>query len=125
MDYIFEILDNVTGRIRRAILVTSITFIVSGTTYLSYYFCCKIRSFTNRSLKKRIIKNRINKNTKVYKLRIINESLSFCLICWNNYEKDDIIRELPCRHIYHKKCIDKWFSMIKIRCPMCRQISLP
>ena len=43
-----------------------------------------------------------------------------CMICLNDFDSNDIIRNLSCSHIYHKNCIDKWF-MIKFICPMCRR----
>ena len=48
---------------------------------------------------------------------------SMCSVCQNNFIKGEYFRELPiCEHIYHKKCIDKWFSkdLENMRCPMCR-----
>lgn len=49
-------------------------------------------------------------------------STSICSICQDNFTKGEYFRELPiCKHIYHKKCIDKWFSTdFEMRCPMCR-----
>ncbi len=47
-----------------------------------------------------------------------------CSICQNDFIKKEYIRELPiCKHIYHKKCIDKWFSkdFKNMRCPICRE----
>ena len=45
-----------------------------------------------------------------------------CSICQDNFTKGEYFRELPiCKHIYHKKCIDKWFlTDLEMRCPMCR-----
>jgi hypothetical protein len=48
---------------------------------------------------------------------------NMCSICQNNFIKGEYFRELPiCEHIYHKKCIDKWFSkdLENMRCPICR-----
>ncbi len=39
-----------------------------------------------------------------------------CSICMESLEKE--IVQLPCEHIYHKECIDQWFSNSK-RCPLC------
>lgn len=32
----------------------------------------------------------------------------FCCICLVNYEENDIIRETPCNHNFHDKCIIEW-----------------
>jgi hypothetical protein len=49
-----------------------------------------------------------------------------CSICMIPFEIKETIRILPCnsKHIFHKTCIDKWFSHNKA-CPTCRkEISL-
>ncbi|CAD8140966.1 unnamed protein product [Paramecium pentaurelia] len=43
----------------------------------------------------------------------------FCCICLVNYEENDIIRETPCGHTFHDKCIIEWFKKNK-SCPYCR-----
>lgn len=41
-----------------------------------------------------------------------------CVICLNHIRQEDLVRTLPCRHIYHFKCIDEWVK-IKSNCPLC------
>ncbi|CUV06554.1 unnamed protein product [Cryptosporidium hominis] len=41
-----------------------------------------------------------------------------CVICLNNICDEDLVRKLPCRHIYHFNCIDEWVK-IKSNCPLC------
>ncbi|KAF7457768.1 zinc-finger domain-containing protein [Cryptosporidium felis] len=41
-----------------------------------------------------------------------------CVICLNNIYEEDLIRTLPCKHIYHFKCIDEWVK-IRSNCPLC------
>ncbi len=50
----------------------------------------------------------------------VNDELA-CPICTEKFslDEEDIIR-LPCKHIHHKKCIDKWVEY-KHTCPICRQ----
>jgi hypothetical protein len=45
-----------------------------------------------------------------------------CSICFDAYEVGQYKRELSkCQHVFHKKCIDKWFvSHPNLECPMCR-----
>lgn len=47
-----------------------------------------------------------------------------CVICLNEYEKGTYKRTLSCNHLFHKKCIDKWFRGFNKCCPICRQIHI-
>lgn len=44
-----------------------------------------------------------------------------CSICLEKYRPGTYKRKLSCGHIFHKKCIDKWFRNDKNECPMCRK----
>jgi hypothetical protein len=41
-----------------------------------------------------------------------------CPICIMKYKVADKIKVLPCKHIFHKKCIKKWLDK-KDTCPLC------
>ena len=45
-----------------------------------------------------------------------------CSICLENYKKGTYKRMLSCNHIFHKKCVDKWFKNGSNgnTCPVCR-----
>ncbi len=49
-----------------------------------------------------------------------DEKYDQCNICLSEYEKKEKIRVLPCEHIYHPECIDKWFKESTL-CPVCRK----
>ncbi|CAG9331181.1 unnamed protein product [Blepharisma stoltei] len=40
-----------------------------------------------------------------------------CAVCLQELEKDEIVRELPCKHFFHKSCIDRWLKT-KPSCPL-------
>eukprot|EP00929_Paragymnodinium_shiwhaense_P095183 TRINITY_DN56164_c0_g1_i1.p2 TRINITY_DN56164_c0_g1~~TRINITY_DN56164_c0_g1_i1.p2 ORF type:complete len:593 (+),score=171.60 TRINITY_DN56164_c0_g1_i1:177-1955(+) len=45
-----------------------------------------------------------------------------CCLCLESYEPEDVLRMLPCKHYYHKECIDRWFAARRYkhrRCPLC------
>jgi hypothetical protein len=44
-----------------------------------------------------------------------------CGICIEDFEDDDLVTLLPCKHIYHCVCSDKWFSENSNKCPICRE----
>ncbi|KAI8866020.1 hypothetical protein GQ42DRAFT_128776 [Ramicandelaber brevisporus] len=47
-----------------------------------------------------------------------------CCICKVEYIEGDLLRGLPCRHGYHKDCIDRWLKS-KNLCPLCRHDVVP
>ena len=46
-----------------------------------------------------------------------------CCICLCEYEPNEVVRTLPCLHMFHKKCIDTWLQKNAI-CPECRRPAL-
>lgn len=42
-----------------------------------------------------------------------------CAICLCEYESDDLLRQMPCRHLFHKECVDEWLKL-KRTCPLCK-----
>jgi len=43
-----------------------------------------------------------------------------CLICLDNYEPEDDLRVMSCKHFFHKSCVDKWLQIGRNNCPACR-----
>ncbi|KAK9691431.1 hypothetical protein RND81_09G196200 [Saponaria officinalis] len=41
-----------------------------------------------------------------------------CVICRLDYEDDDALTTLPCKHLYHSDCINNWLEINKA-CPVC------
>ncbi|KAJ1667105.1 hypothetical protein IW140_001641 [Coemansia sp. RSA 1813] len=42
-----------------------------------------------------------------------------CGICMDEYKANEEVVELPCKHVYHKDCIEHWLKM-NGTCPICR-----
>ncbi|CAL0327390.1 unnamed protein product [Lupinus luteus] len=53
------------------------------------------------------------------KERLISREDAACCICLAKYVDDDELRELPCFHVFHVECIDKWLK-INASCPLCK-----
>ncbi|XP_067936114.1 RING finger protein 11-like isoform X2 [Watersipora subatra] len=43
-----------------------------------------------------------------------------CPICIVDFEKEHEVKSLPCKHLFHKECIDDWL-MRNLRCPSCME----
>ncbi|XP_042312459.1 E3 ubiquitin-protein ligase RNF149 [Sceloporus undulatus] len=42
-----------------------------------------------------------------------------CAVCIENYKPKDTVRILPCKHVFHRHCIDPWLLEHRT-CPMCK-----
>ena len=43
-----------------------------------------------------------------------------CYICLDTYTTGDKMRQLPCKHEFHAKCVDRWLLDVSRTCPCCR-----
>ncbi|CAA7019960.1 unnamed protein product [Microthlaspi erraticum] len=53
------------------------------------------------------------------KKRLISGEDASCCICLAKYGDDEEVRELPCLHVFHVNCVDKWLK-INATCPLCK-----
>lgn len=44
-----------------------------------------------------------------------------CVICLCEFDLEDHVTVLPCKHIYHKDCIEPWLINKSSLCPICKQ----
>ncbi|MBA0799525.1 hypothetical protein Gohar_010037 [Gossypium harknessii] len=49
----------------------------------------------------------------------VEETGKDCCICLEEFEVDEEGREMPCKHVFHSSCIEKWLE-IHGTCPICR-----
>jgi hypothetical protein len=52
------------------------------------------------------------------KIKSMNVS---CTVCQDEFNEEDMVRILPCEHIYHPDCIDDWLTAHSYKCPCCRK----
>ncbi|OVA19749.1 zinc finger protein [Macleaya cordata] len=45
---------------------------------------------------------------------------SECCICLAKYRDKEEVRQLPCSHLFHQRCVDQWLRIISC-CPLCKQ----
>ena len=43
-----------------------------------------------------------------------------CLICLDDYEPEEDLRVMSCKHFFHQNCVDKWLQVGRNNCPACR-----
>ncbi|EIW71441.1 hypothetical protein TREMEDRAFT_73304 [Tremella mesenterica DSM 1558] len=49
-----------------------------------------------------------------------------CAICMDQFEKGDVVRILPCGHVFHKNECDEWLLKWRKLCPTCRaDVTIP
>lgn len=46
-----------------------------------------------------------------------------CNMCYDTFVPTDLVRILPCKHIFHIRCIDNYLTTISYLCPYCKQAS--
>ena len=47
-------------------------------------------------------------------------SVSNCTICMSEFENDETVKILPCKHYFHPACIQEWLTIHNHTCPVCR-----
>ncbi|PWA72330.1 zinc finger, RING/FYVE/PHD-type [Artemisia annua] len=72
--------------------------------------CCKISMM-------------VEKHIKCYESLPSISKEDICAICHEEYQTDEIISTILCKHSYHNTCIWDWLSHKK-ECPICRSFSI-
>lgn len=49
----------------------------------------------------------------------IGTSSRKCPICYEEFQKEEVIIKLPCGHLFHRQCCKNWVLQ-KANCPVCR-----
>ncbi|XP_058827126.1 uncharacterized protein LOC131687102 [Topomyia yanbarensis] len=112
---------------RTSVLFVSISFIVLmiiSLVWLVFYYVQRFRYLQTKdkqsrrlcNVAKRIIAKIPTKSIKSDDKEIDNDC---CAICIEPYKVTDVIRVLPCKHEFHKICIDPWLLEHRT-CPMCK-----
>ncbi|XP_069747160.1 E3 ubiquitin-protein ligase RNF149-like isoform X1 [Narcine bancroftii] len=76
-----------------------------------------IRDGNIEMLKRQVLKWHGSKTTLSWKE--INLDIEGCAVCIEGYRYRDVVRILPCKHVFHRMCIDPWLLEHRT-CPMCK-----
>ena len=71
------------------------------------------------NVNKGLSKDKINKiPSKPFHMALFEDN-SDCIICMENFSENELVKQLPCGHIFHGECIDHWLEQEKT-CPFCK-----
>uniref|UniRef100_A0A0D9UZD6 RING-type domain-containing protein n=1 Tax=Leersia perrieri TaxID=77586 RepID=A0A0D9UZD6_9ORYZ len=48
-----------------------------------------------------------------------------CVFCLSRVDDGEEVRELRCRHVFHRACLDAWLALPRATCPLCRDCLVP
>tara|TARA_Y100000389_G_C17426776_1_gene500021 strand:- start:622 stop:1050 length:429 start_codon:yes stop_codon:yes gene_type:complete len=103
-------------------LLPIIGFIIFISFCSSLYGICNCRNdpsdrSNTENINTQLITN-INKHVSKYEK---NKGDEYCSICLDEFNKNDHIITLECKHYYHQLCITNWLKK-EVTCPLCRKI---
>eukprot|EP00062_Callorhinchus_milii_P021927 gi/632979169/ref/XP_007906320.1/ PREDICTED: E3 ubiquitin-protein ligase RNF130 [Callorhinchus milii] len=114
---------------RGSLVFVSISFIVLmiiSLAWLIFYFIQKFRYANIRGRNQRhlgdVAKKAIGKLTTRTVRKGDKETgpdFDHCAVCIEGYKSNDVVRILPCKHLFHKSCVDPWLNE-HCTCPICK-----
>ncbi|XP_059903608.1 RING finger protein 150-like [Gadus macrocephalus] len=114
---------------RTSVVFVSISFIVLMTislAWLVFYYIQRFRYVNARDRNQRRLGDAAKKAISRLEVRTIKKGdkeidseFDSCAVCIESYKPNDVVRILPCRHLFHKHCIDPWLQDQRT-CPMCK-----
>uniref|UniRef100_A0A1A9ZHX9 RING-type E3 ubiquitin transferase n=1 Tax=Glossina pallidipes TaxID=7398 RepID=A0A1A9ZHX9_GLOPL len=65
-------------------------------------------------------RHKIDEIPKVEVTKDVVDSKLQCSVCWEDFKLKEIVRKLPCSHLFHEDCIVPWLDLHGT-CPICRK----
>lgn len=78
------------------------------------------QSFEEKQKYKTVLSDKGNEQLKIIKYSSDSCENKMCPIMHINFEEDEEVIELPCKHIFNNDGIKKWLKEEKAECPVCR-----
>ncbi|TRY75866.1 hypothetical protein TCAL_09365 [Tigriopus californicus] len=114
---------------RTSVLLVSVSFIVLmiiSLAWLIFYYIQRFRYIHAKDQLERKLCSQAKRALSIISTSVLKkddlEMKDFsetCAVCIENYRVADVVRILPCKHQFHKTCIDQWL-LEKRTCPMCK-----
>ncbi|WOH15744.1 hypothetical protein DCAR_0935288 [Daucus carota subsp. sativus] len=51
--------------------------------------------------------------------KLLRSDSAQCAVCQDDFEKDMVVKQMPCKHVYHSQCLLPWLELHN-SCPVCR-----
>ncbi|XP_042190519.1 E3 ubiquitin-protein ligase RNF149 [Callorhinchus milii] len=112
------------------VIIAFITMMIISLAWLIFYYIQRFlysgSQFSNQNKKNR--NNRKEAKKAISKLQLhtvkcgdkeIDLDIDGCAVCIEVYRSRDVVRILPCKHVFHRICIDPWLLEHQT-CPMCK-----
>ncbi|ONK71633.1 uncharacterized protein A4U43_C04F10710 [Asparagus officinalis] len=86
---------------------------------------CKILTITGHHYLNKILSLKIKDLKEVIlvaksKLNSAEDGELECCVCLSRLVEGSDTRKLPCCHLFHRECVDKWLILCRSTCPLCR-----
>ncbi|MEQ2222677.1 hypothetical protein ILYODFUR_028791, partial [Ilyodon furcidens] len=114
---------------RTSVVFVSISFIVLmiiSLAWLVFYYIQRFRYANARDRNQRRLGDAAKKAISKLQIRTLKKGdketepdFDNCAVCIECYKPNDVVRILPCRHVFHKHCVDPWLQDHRT-CPMCK-----
>ncbi|XP_016415650.1 RING finger protein 150-like [Sinocyclocheilus rhinocerous] len=114
---------------RTSVVFVSISFIILmiiSLAWLVFYYIQRFRYANARDRNQRRLGNAAKKAISKLQVRTIRKGdketesdFDNCAVCIEDYKPNDVVRILPCCHVFHKNCVDPWLQDHRT-CPMCK-----
>lgn len=114
---------------RTSVVFVSISFIVLmiiSLAWLVFYYIQRFRYANARDRNQRRLGDAAKKAISKLQTRTIRKGdketesdFDNCAVCIEGYKANDVVRILPCKHVFHKHCVDPWLQDHRT-CPMCK-----
>ncbi|XP_076004136.1 RING finger protein 150a [Genypterus blacodes] len=114
---------------RTSVVFVSISFIVLmiiSLAWLVFYYIQRFRYANARDRNQRRLGDAAKKAISKLQVRTVKKGdkemeadFDNCAVCIDGYKPNDVVRILPCGHVFHKHCVDPWLLDHRT-CPMCK-----
>uniref|UniRef100_A0A8C8DN08 Ring finger protein 150a n=1 Tax=Oryzias sinensis TaxID=183150 RepID=A0A8C8DN08_9TELE len=114
---------------RTSVVFVSISFIVLmniSLAWLVFYYIQRFRYANARDRNQRRMGDAAKKAISKLQVRTLKKGdkeiepdFENCAVCIECYKPNDVVTILPCRHVFHKHCVDPWL-LDHLTCPMCK-----